>query len=232
MAKRRSVAMRKIWFVAAALPLVAAGVAVMTPLRAADHLDGKLGVDDVTLDSASDVTDVYAFTPTNRQGRVALIMNVGPNTGLTKFSDKVKYTFEVRAFVPGTGFDVATKLDISCQSDAAGANMTCTGPNGLTKTQAVDTPGTCDVNTPLCLFFGKRSDPFFFDFLAFKGGDGGGPPPFCKGADGGATSGNFFDKKNVSSIILEVDVKTLTGVDGAAGVPILGVAASTNRIGN
>src|SRR5262249_34795650 len=152
------------------------------------------------------------------------------------FSDKVKYTFEVRAFNPATGsFDVATKLDIGCQADAAGANMTCTGPNGLTATAPVEPAGTCDVNTGLCLFFGKRSDPFFFDFLAFKGGDGGGPPPFCRGGDGGgttATSGNFFDKKNVSSIILEVDVKTLTGVDGAAGVPILGVAASTNRIGN
>jgi Domain of unknown function (DUF4331) len=232
--------MRKIWLVAAALPLVAAGVAVMTPLKAADHLDGNTSPpDNVVRDSASDLTDVYAFTPTNRQGRLALIMNVGPLTGLSAFSDKVTYTFEIRAYAgdgtPGSPNAVkfgATKLDIVCKSVAAGTKMSCTGPNGLTGNGTVGTVGACTVNDAMCVFAGKRSDPFFFDFNAFKATlapDSGGSQ-FCKGDGGTATFGNFFQAKNVSSIIVEVDAAKLVGSDGAAGtIPPFGVAASTNR---
>ena len=127
-------------------------------------------------------------------------------------------------------FDTANKLDITCTGDATGANVKCDGPNGLTKTVPIGMVGQCAATDDFCVFAGSRSDPFFFDFLAFqqlkKTNDAGA---FCVNDAG---SNAIFDKKNVMSIIVEVNALKLTGKDSASAFPILGVAASTNRVGN
>ncbi len=233
--------MSKKWSALTALAVLAAGVAVMTPLKAADHLDGiQTGVeDDVVKDGAADITDLYAFTPTGRAGRLALIMNVGPLGSAIRFSDKVEYAFRIRPYdgngAPGSiSFDLTKNLDIRCKSSAAGTEMTCSGPNGLTKTALViDTSAgsTCVTTDTICVFAGPRSDPFFLDFQALGAtlkADAGSQ--FCEGDGGTATFGNFFDKKNVLSIVIEVDVARLLGTDAGVGeLPPLGVAAETTR---
>jgi hypothetical protein len=171
-------------------------------------------------------------------------MNVGPITGLAQFSDKITYSFRLRPY-NGTGqpgslsFDTAKVLDINCKADnAAGTTMSCTGPNGLSKQVTVDTDGgtgTGCSGSPLpdmCVFAGKRSDPFFTDLDAFKQTVVQDASAFCQGdaGPGSPTYGNFFERFNVSSIIVEVDVAKLAGVDAAVGaLPILGVAAETTR---
>jgi hypothetical protein len=219
---------------------LAAGLATLRPLYAADHKDGNTtgAVDDVVKDVESDITDVYAFTPPGRAGRLVLVMNVGPMTGLTQFSDKVTYSFRVRPY-KGTGlsFDTSTILDINCMADnAAGTTIKCAGPNGLSKEATVWKPGDpvppCAGTEDMCVFAGKRSDPFFADTDAFKKTVAQGTSAFCQG-DAGASSptyGNAFAGFNVSSIVVEVDVAKLAGIDAAVGsLPILGVAAETTR---
>jgi hypothetical protein len=223
--------MNKKWTLAAlAIPVIGAGIAVMTPGRAADHIDSP----GATADKAADITDVYTFVSPTTPTHLVLIMDVTPTaSAASKFSDKVDYYFRAHPLTGG-GLAVGPDLGFKCNFTAA-AGMTCTGGGGLTKTVAFNATSTCTVADDICLFAGLRSDPFFFDFGAFqtvlKTGDAsalnsGKSYPTC---DGGS---NFFDGFNVLSIILEVNSQKAFNPGDAASVPILTVAADTKRTGN
>lgn len=223
--------MNKKWTLAAlAIPVIGAGIAVMTPGRAADHLDSP----GATADKAADITDVYTFVSPTTAGHLVLIMDVTPTASTaSKFSDKVDYYFRAHSVVSGS-LAVGPDLGFKCNFTAA-AGMTCTGGGGLTKTVAFNATSTCLGTDDICLFAGLRSDPFFFDFGAFqtllKTGDAavlnsGKSFPNC---DGGS---NFFDGFNVLSIILEVNSAKAFNPGDAATIPLLTVAADTKRTGN
>lgn len=231
--------MNKKWTLAAlAIPVIGAGIAVMTPGRAADHFDSPGAM----ADKAADITDVYTFVSpdvVNGAGHLVMIMDVFPVAGpSSRFSDKVDYYFRAHALTGAPGLAVGPDLGFKCTFDVT-AGMTCTG-NGtpaLTKTVPFNTVGSCTALDDICLFAGLRSDPFFFDSLAFqsliKSNDAaalnsGKSFPDC---DGGT---NFFANFNVLSIILEVNAaKAFAAGDSAAGaLPTLTIAADTKRTGN
>lgn len=228
--------MNKKWTLAAlAIPVIGAGIAVMTPGRAADHIDSP----GATADIAADITDVYAFVSPATPSHLVMIMDVTPTaSAASKFSDKVDYYFRAHSLTsPGT-LAVGPDLGFKCSFTAA-AGMTCTGGGGLTKTVAFNASSTCASTDDICLFAGLRSDPFFFDFGAFqavlKTGDaaalnsGKSYEQQLGVCDGGS---NFFDGFNVLSIILEVNSQKAFNPGDAASVPILTVAADTKRTGN
>ncbi len=233
--------MNKKWTLAAlAIPVVAAGIAVMTPGRAADHIDSP----GATADKAADITDVYTFVSpdtVNGAGHLVMIMDVTPTaSSMSKFSDKVEYTFHAHALTGAAGLAVGPEMGFKCTADAAATQkMTCTSLGGSAMTVSADfnATGSCTAANDICLFAGLRSDPFFFDFAAFQGvlktGDASSlnSGKSCATPDGGT---NFFAGFNVLSIILEVNAaKAFASGDSAVGaLPILTIAADTKRTGN
>jgi hypothetical protein len=226
--------MNKKWTLAAlAIPVTVAGIAVMTPGRAADHIDSP----GATADKAADVTDVYTFVSPAQASHLVMIMDVTPTASTaSSFSDKVEYYLRAHAITNTSTLATGPDLGFKCTFDTT-AGMTCTGAGGLTKTVAFNATSTCGVDDDICLFAGLRSDPFFFDFGAFqavlKTGDAaalnsGLSYPNC---DSGS---NFFDGFNVLSIVLEVNsAKAFNSGDATAGsLPFLAVSADTKRTGN
>jgi len=248
--------MNKKWFLAGlAIPAVVAVVALRTPSRAADHLDSP----GATNDPAGDLTDVYSFlSPNSALGttkHLVMVMDVTANAGSkSNFSDKIEYWFKVRQVInptPGTlaangSYTIAPNtFDFKCTFNAAVDQVTCAGQGSaasVTKTAPVDQAGaTCGTADNVCVWAGKRSDPFFFDFAAFQTFNAtGDASAFIKGPDGGPAGNNFFNTYNVLSIVLEVDVtNTFNGAahdsgvgDAGTDVPYLLVAAETRRTGN
>jgi hypothetical protein len=210
--------MNRKWLSALAIAPLALIVVAQRDGRAADHLDGP----GATKDPAADITDVYAFTSPETTGHVVLVMNVFPlATSAAKFSDKVEYNFRIREITGTSPVTLgATALDVKCTADAAGAKVTCTAPGGLSKT--VDVGMTTGATTDdIRVFAGLRSDPFFFDLDAFKKTVKDAKPAFT------SPGKNFFDKANVLSIVVELNVAKAFG----KAAPILTVAAETNRKG-
>ena len=112
-------------------------------------------------------------------------------------------------------------LDIKCTTDATATKMTCVAPGSLSKT--VDIGMTAGAATDdIRVFAGLRSDPFFFDLDAFKKTVADKAPKFTMPGK------NFFDKANVLSIVVELDVNKAFG----KAAPILTVAAETMRTGS
>jgi hypothetical protein len=208
--------MNRKWLSALAIAPLALIVVAQRDGRAADHLDGP----GATKDPAADITDVYAFTSPETAGHVVLVMNVFPlATSAAKFSDKVEYNFRIREITGTSPVTLgATALDVKCTTDAAMAKMTCAAPGGLSKT--VDIGMTTGATTDdIRVFAGLRSDPFFFDLDAFKATVKDKTPKFTMPGK------NFFDKANVLSIVVELNVAKAFG----KAAPILTVAAETMR---
>lgn len=225
--------MKKKWLWALGAPaLAAAAAAVLLPsraTRAADHIDGPRA----TNDPSADITDVYAFMSPdtgNGTGHLVLAMDVfALANASSKFSDKVDYVFEARQFDSLTPTLDAEVLDVTCNFDATVTNVTCksSGGNGttaLTKTVSVGTKSACMQTDKICVFAGLRSDPFYFDLAGFKHTIMDNKVEF--------TGANFFDQKNVLSIVVELDVTSAFGAGKLAVLgpkPVLAVAAKTNR---
>ncbi len=213
--------MRNKWKWALAVPLVAAGIAVLSQGRAADHLDGP----GAKHDPAADITDVYAFMSpqATTPNHVVLVQNVFPIASTTsKFSDKVDYFFRVRK-VTGTApitLDT-TALDVKCNVTGSPQSITCTAPGGLTKTVAVGTAGACAVTDNICVYAGLKSDPFYFDLAAFN------KSVMMNSAQFTTPGVNFFAGLNVLTIVVELNATTAFGANA-----IVAVSAETNRTGN
>lgn len=215
---------------------------------AADHLDGPT----VKMDPAGDITDVYAWTASDK---LTMILNVAPlATNTSKFSDALQYAFHVES---SAGYGKAgTKTDIICTFDAAQAiNCVLGAPGGnvldFVKGDASTTNGITSDTLKMKVYAGLRADPFYFNLAGFndavatvKGAagsltfDGAGCPALDAGTSmaliarlqgtnmGMGPAQNFFEKVNVLAIVMEVD-KTL--VNG--GGDTIAVWASTNMGG-
>lgn len=209
--------MNRKWLTALAIAPLAVVAVAQRDGRAADHLDGP----GATKDPAGDITDVYAWTPAT--GRVALVMNVFPlATSAAKFSDKIEYYFRIREITGTSPVTLGTTaLDVKCTFNAGATKVTCAGPGGLSG--SADVGMTAGAATDdIRVFAGLRSDPFFFDLDAFKKTVKDSKPAFTMPGK------NFFDKANVLSIVVELNVQKAFG----KAAPIVTVAAETMRTGS
>jgi hypothetical protein len=232
----REVTMKKRWLMMLALPLAAASASVLTPTRAADHLDS----DGPVADPTADIADVYTWM--SGPGRVALVMTVGGPlaTANTRFSDAVDYRFAIKnvAKADGAGFVpvLGPSRDIVCSFDAgAPQTVTCRGAGGaISKTVKVgevgDAATACTAADDMCVWAGLRADPFFFDLAAFRRVPDAGAGAFREaGAD------DFFKGSRVLAIVVDVDSAKLLSTDGfdagpdASATPVVAVAAETVR---
>jgi hypothetical protein len=207
-------------------PLVAAlagalAIGVTRSGSAADHIDSPAA----TGDPAADITDVYTFTSPENPKNLVLMMNVGAFGGATKFSDKVDYVFRIRKVTRTVPLTLGTdSLDVRCIFDnASPQHATCTAPGNITATVNVeDKSGGATSTSPMRVFAGKRSDPFFFDLAGFNATVASGKPSF--------TGTNTFDKANVLSLVVEVDAARAFGAgDGGLPTSVLTVAGETTR---
>jgi hypothetical protein len=228
------------WFqYAAALAIVAGAPSVF----AADHLDGPL----VMKDPATDITDVYAWTETDK---VLLVLNVAPlATKDSKFSDAVQYVLHVES-TKAYG-EPGQKTNVICTFDASQMISCWVGDQDYVHGDASPSDGIKSASGKVRVFAGLRADPFFFNLEGFKDAvatvdaaekalmfDKSG----CPTVDGptsmalvgmlqGTMKGtmpakNFFETANVLSIVMEVDKTLLT-----SGGPILAIWGSTNKAG-
>jgi hypothetical protein len=199
--------------------------------RAADHLDAP-GLTPPGGSVQSDITDLYAFRPSNPANTV-LVLNV--NTG------PAGSNFTFGRGIPGVGNtkSVLYNLNIDNNGDAVtdvnlrvrfgqpaadGSQQFEVRRNGkllISMDQGRSTAFGAAPNVVTVggveAFAGRRDDPFFFDLAAFLGLNG---RSFC---DGHQT--DFFAGRNVSSIVLELPSSMLTA---DAAHPKIGVWASTN----
>src|SRR6266545_1207414 len=187
---------------------------------ASDHIDGPI----TTKHKVADLTDLFAFPTPNTPGSLTLILNAYPFAPpTTHFPERVDYNFFVRRANLNTSgaqpiFETSDEVQIVCRfktpQESAQHTITCKSNSGLEATSRVnETVSTGDFK----VFFGLRSDPFFFN---------------AKWAVNASTKGvllppqtsNSMASLNVLSIVVDVDVNKLF-----PGAPpsLFAVAAST-----
>jgi hypothetical protein len=178
---------------------------------ASDHIDGPV----TTQHRVGDLTDLYAFPSPQRPGFLSIILDAYPIPSSTDhFSDKVSYNLILRSAIRTigkTGFTTADEVTISCSftTPAVTKNHTilCKGPNDISATNSW---GVVPEARPdaMRVFFGMRSDPFFFN--------AGWAAKASKGILSGPANGDTMDSINVMSIVLEIETakffKPLTSV--------------------
>jgi len=217
-------------FTAAILAIALAGALIAYQSRAADHNDAPGAFTDNTLD----ITDIYAFrAPAPNDTNVVLVMNVNPflagsPTG-NLFSTNGRYQIHIDA----NDADLADNITATFTFTGAGASQTWR-LEGLTPT-AMAGQVTYSGSTPIVttqngikVFAGLRDDPFFFDLGGFQAFVAS-PHDFVPGnglRPVGELPVDFFEGRNVASIVVEAPIRTL-GVQPTSG--ILKVWASTSR---
>ncbi len=204
----------------AAIVLTVAAAPLFT--SAADHLDAPtLGEVHNANDSLSvvkrngplDINDLYTFRAAT-SGRTVLAMTVNPAVNLigpAVFSSEGLYTFNVDT----TGDAVADlRYEVTFgDPDVRGVQHYTVKANGKAVASGFtdNAKGKSQSRGGVVAFAGQRSDPFFFDLLAFLGtvkGEGSGSL-----LDGVAN--DFFTPLNTLAIVIEVPNAALGG-DGAA----------------
>lgn len=130
------------------------------PILASDHIDGDI----TKTEPLADLSDFYAF-PSNGGQAVSLILNTYPIAhAAAHFSSRISYAFELRSAQSSYGrFRTGAALRITCRFDDehdAAHSMTCQTDTGEGATVRQDQVGA---EGPMRLYFGRRSDPFFFN---------------------------------------------------------------------
>jgi hypothetical protein len=209
--------------------------------RAADHLDAP-GLTPPGGSVQTDITDVYAFrSPTNAQNTV-LALNVngvasageaapGPDRTFAAAVPRVERSAPVTYnFNVDNDADAVTDVGIAVgfgRPHAGGSqrlHLTITGAKGgegKIRLNGWSTPfgGSPVVNAGhgVRVFAGRRDDPFFFDLPGFLDILGPGSLVGCGAADSHPER-NFFAHRNVSSIVVELPSRLLTGDSSSVGV--------------
>ncbi len=246
---RRTLGLTVLLAVAGAIVLAVllAQKAAPSSAGAADHLDAP-GLTPPGGSVQTDITDLYAFqSPTNPDNTV-LVLNVngvaspgeaapGPDRPfadeipLVERSAPVTYNLHV-----DNNGDAATDVNIAVKFGKAGDD----GSQKLkvelkgskddkvkAKLKGDSTPfGAAPVvnrEDGLTAFAGRRDDPFFFDLPGFLNILGPGQSLVGCGAPASHPERDFFAGRNVSSIVLELPSRLLTGDSSK-----IGVWASTN----
>jgi hypothetical protein len=215
------------WKLALGAALACAGALVLRTGSAFDHLDAP----SARLDSAADITDVYAFMSPDpaAAGHLVLVMNVNPvATKTTALAEGIDYVFRVREVADVSAMTLKpADLDVTCR--VASSRVTCTGPKGLTRSVALGEV-TGAATDDMRVFAGPRSDPAFVDLDAVRATLASGAPKF---SDAGK---NALEGKDVVSLVVEIDVKeAFRANDGGADAgrsPTLTIAAETIRTGS
>lgn len=232
---------RKAWLIGAlALGLAATGVSKFA--RSADHLDSPAPQADIS----SDITDTYSWVDGKN---LVLIMNVAPLGMADKFSDKIQYVFHTSS---GPAFGM-TKDDVNIIAtfDASQKIQLWVGATDYVTGDASDaTKPLASASGLVTVFAGKRSDPFFFNLGGFKDtvatvDAAAGSLTFnkegCPAVDaatsmalvkelqgtmkGAMPAVDTFDKQNVLSIVIAVDLSLVTTSTGK----VVSFWGSTNK---
>jgi hypothetical protein len=206
--------MKKLYGSLAAVALAASLAVAALPSGAADHLDAPI----VKTDGRTDITDVYAFRSMTNASNTVLMLNVNPLAGVVsgkKFDARGTYVFNVD--VDGDA-RADSKLSVTFSNHRHHQHVKVKRDGRTIGHGRVGR--SFDLKGAGRAWAGVADDPFFFDLQAFRDqvkGEGGSRT-FC---DAGAV--DFFRGTNVSSIVLEVPSRWLTG----GGDPSVGVWATT-----
>ena len=213
---------------------------------AADHLDAP-GLTPPGGSVQTDLTDIYAFrSPANPENTV-LVMNVngvaapgesapGPDrpfgTAIPQVGESLPVTYDFNVDNDGdarTDVQIGVRFSAPAEDGQQRLRVRITGAKrgeGKIELNGLSTPfgGTPVVNhrDGISVFAGRRDDPFFFDLPGFLNILGPGSLIGC-GSPTSHPERDFFAHRNVSSIVLELPSKLLTGSSSK-----IGVWASTN----
>ena len=203
-----------------------------SPARAADHLDAP-GLSPPGGSVQSDITDVYAFQSPSNPAKSVLVLNVntGPAGSNFTFARGIPAVGNTRGvlynFNIDNNGDALTDVNLRVRFGAPASNGSQqfeVRRNGKLLISMDQGRSTAFGASPKVVrvgdvkaFAGRRDDPFFFDLAAFLGLNG---RSFC---DGHKT--DFFARRNVSSIVLELPSSMLTAGPGHSQI---GVWSSTN----
>jgi uncharacterized protein DUF4331 len=186
--------------------LIAVGVAAVLALapdlkvlRAADHGDSP----QVRIDPRLDLPDVYAFQSPNESGNVVFMMTASPLARIVSpntFHPTANYDFFVNTNAD-PDYEFAFNFRFGPPGPGGIQEMHFVGESRTTRifdilmstSQTVSLPGGGFIRA------NEISDPFYFDFIAFRSGLAN----LCGGA-GGSTGVNFFRGLNVNGIALEL----------------------------
>jgi hypothetical protein len=169
---------------------------VAVPVRAADHLDAP-GLTAPGGDTRLDITDVYAFQSPSDPSHTVLIMGVNPLEGVLNdgtFRPGAYYEFKVDSNADAKE-DLTYRVTFGAPNGSLQQKLTLksmpAGGNGSTLAKgwtgsSVSIPGGGWISAS------AYDDPFFFDLNGFLHLD------FCN------PGMNFFNRLNISAIVLEV----------------------------
>jgi hypothetical protein len=210
--------------------LAVAALAGAARSDASDHIDGlKTG-----LDTAADITDLFAFTSPRDPSKLVVALNVHTLAlGSSRFSNAVDYRIRIRPIVDARALTPSAnggdERSITCSFSGgiplldARQRATCTlDLVGGKQTVAFDTrsgdyrAGGSGVADGARLFAGVRSDPWFLDLGKTIKYNAGHQVP------NGTAGINGLWGQNVLSIVVEVDKARLPG-------PMLAVTGQTIR---
>ena len=193
---------------------------------AADHVDAP-GLTPPGGNLQLDVTDVYAFRA--RNGKTVLAMNVNGLTAAGKrpvFASGVPTVSRTKAatywFRVDNDGDAVSDVDLGVgfsKPNRAGVQTITVTRNGKRLLRGKTSPGraaTVNRAGAVRAYAGLRDDPFFFDldgFINILSMDAGKSFLGCRGA-----RTDFFAKKNVSAIVLELPAAMLRGDSSQIGV--------------
>jgi hypothetical protein len=209
---------------AAALAAVVSGGP--SPSAAADHVDAP-GLTPPGGNLQLDITDVYAWRA--RNGNTVLAVNVNGLTAAGKrpvFASGVPTVSRTKAVtywlrVDNNG-DAAADVNIAVtfgKANKAGVQELTVKRNGKLLVEGQTSPSksvTINRSGAVKAYAGLRDDPFFFDldgFINILSKEAGKSFLGCK-----APRTDFFAKRNVSAIVLELPASTLTGANSQIGV--------------
>lgn len=187
---------------------------------ASDHIDGPI----TTKHAVTDITDLFVFPTPNTPGSLTLILNAYPFAPRhTHFPERVSYNFFIRkaeasSLAGRPTFQTGEEVRLSCQfttpNESDRHTVTCKSSSGLQATSLVNQTSS---KGDFRVFFGLRSDPFFFNgkWAVSVSTRGVLLPP---------QKSNSMTSLNVLSIVIDVETSKLF----ADFTPsLLAVAAST-----
>lgn len=193
---------------------------------AADHVDAP-GLTPPGGNLQLDITDVYAWRTGN--GKTVLAANVNGLTGAGKrpvFASGVPAVAKTKAVtywlrIDSDG-DAVADVDLGVQfgkPNMRGVQSMTVTRNGKTILTGSTSPGksiTVNRAGAVSAYAGLRDDPFFFDldgYINILSKDAGKSFLGCK-----SPRTDFFAKRNVSAIVLELPASMLTGAGSQIGV--------------
>ena len=222
---------RAILAAVAVTALVAAALAAVVsggpkPSAAADHVDAP-GLTPPGGNLQLDITDVYAFRA--RNGNTVLVQNVNGLTAPGKrpvFASGAPVVAKTKAvtywFRVDNDGDAASDVNLAVtfgKANRAGIQEITVKRNGRLLVEGQTSRGksvTINRSGMVKAYAGLRDDPFFFDldgFVNILSSESGKSFLGCTG-----TRTDFFAKKNVSAIALELPASMLRGSSSQIGV--------------